>query len=263
MEGHVYILVNSSFPELIKIGRTTKTPELRASELSSTGTPGRFVVAYSVLVSNCIEVESDMHTFFSGKRHTNDREFFEVSSAEAINTLIDISKDKQISEQEKNEHSDNKKEAVLFLVKISSTVYRLGLIQKSRNYLDTQEFKNILVAMYKVWNPRIIFDFCILDTYEFENVDDDCLNKMLSLTDNHLTNLKIRDGIFSKTDYDLRTLSYEIKKDFISDSGPMALHKRAFELTLSLVKPIAEAVATVHEKVDKKKVINELNKIGL
>ena len=263
MEGHVYILVNSSFPELIKIGRTTKTPELRASELSSTGTPGRFVVAYSVLVSNCVEIETEMHMFFADKRHTNDREFFEISSAEAINALIDISKNKQINGYNKSEQNSNESEAVLFLVRISRSIYRLGLIKKPRSYLDTTEFKNTLIDMYKVWNPRMIFDFSILDTYEFENVDDECLKKMLSLTDNYLTNLKIRHSIFSKTDYDLRTLSYEIKKEFISDSGPSALHRRAFELTLSLVKPIAEAVAIVHEKVDKKKIINELNKIRL
>lgn len=263
MEGHVYILVNSSFPELVKIGRTTKTPELRASELSSTGTPGRFVVAYSVLVSNCIEVESEMHTFFSDKRHTNDREFFEVSSAEAINILIGISKDKQIFKQEKNEHSDNKREAVLFLVKISSTIYRLGLIKKPRSYLDTPEFKNTLIEMYRVWNSQMIFDFSILETSEFENIDDVCLKKMLFLIDNYLTNLKTRHSTFSKTDYDLRTLSYEVKKEFIWDSGPMALHRTAFELTLSLIKPIAGAVASVDYKDDSKILINELNKIGL
>lgn len=75
MEGYVYILVNSSFPDLVKIGRTTKTPEGRAAELSATGTPGRFVVAYSVLVDNCVEVEAEMHMLFSNQRHTNDREF--------------------------------------------------------------------------------------------------------------------------------------------------------------------------------------------
>lgn len=67
MEGYVYILVNSSFPDLVKIGRTTKTPEGRAAELSATGTPGRFVVAYSALVENCIEVEAEMHAFFQSK----------------------------------------------------------------------------------------------------------------------------------------------------------------------------------------------------
>lgn len=263
MEGHVYILVNSSFPELLKIGRTTKTPEIRASELSSTGTPGRFVVAYSVLVSNCIEVESEMHTFFSDKRHTNDREFFEVSSADAINILIDISKERQIFKQKNEEHIENKREAVLFLAKISSTVYRLGLIKKPSSYLDTQEFKNTLIDMYRVWNPHMIFDFSILDTYEFENIDDECLKKMLSLIDNYLINLKIRHSTFSKNNYDLRTLSYEVKKEFIWDAGPMALHRKAFELTLSLIKPIASTIVSVNEKDDETKIINELNKIGL
>ena len=34
MEGNVYILVNSSFPNLIKIGRTAKSPHVRAQELA-------------------------------------------------------------------------------------------------------------------------------------------------------------------------------------------------------------------------------------
>lgn len=261
MEGHVYILVNSSFPELIKIGRTTKTPELRASELSSTGTPGRFVVAYSVLVSNCIEVESEMHAFFSGKRHTNDREFFEISSSEAINILIDISKNKQINGYNKSEQNSNESEAVLFLVRISGSIYRLGLIKKPRSYLDTTEFKNTLIDMYKVWNPRIYYDFCVLDSYEFINMNDESLNKMLSLTDNYLSNLKSRHRTFSQTNYDLRTLSY------VQSNNPAP--KKIFELALGLVKPIADALPSKQEKDaqqkkdEEKRVISELNKIGL
>ncbi len=70
MEGHVYILINSSFPNLVKIGRTSKTPQSRAQELSSTGTPGRFMVAYSVSADNCVEVESEVHRLFAAQRHT-------------------------------------------------------------------------------------------------------------------------------------------------------------------------------------------------
>jgi hypothetical protein len=92
MNGHVYILVNSALPNLVKIGRTTKTPKERASELSSTGTPGKFIVAYSVLVSDCSFLEKKMHEYFSSIRHSNDREFFEVPVQMAIDKLIEFSR---------------------------------------------------------------------------------------------------------------------------------------------------------------------------
>jgi len=40
MIGYVYIMVNVAFPDLIKIGRTTKSAFKRATELYTTGTPG-------------------------------------------------------------------------------------------------------------------------------------------------------------------------------------------------------------------------------
>ena len=46
-QGFVYILVNPAFPGYIKVGKTTKTPEERAKELSAaTGVPTPFIVAY-------------------------------------------------------------------------------------------------------------------------------------------------------------------------------------------------------------------------
>jgi len=257
MEGHVYILVNSSFPELVKIGRTTKSPELRASELSSTGTPGRFVVAYSVLVSNCVEIESEMHTFFAEKRHTNDREFFEVCSADAINALIDITKNRKIYKQEINESDNNQGDAVLFLAKISGSIYRVGVIKKSSNYLNTPEFTNTLIEMYQVWNSRIIFDIYIEDFYEFKNINSDNLKTMLSITDNYLTNLKNRHKTFEKN-YDLRTLSYKL--------STVPPPKKVFELTLSLLKPIGNAASSkLIKDTDfyKQQSIDRVNKIGI
>jgi hypothetical protein len=56
--GLVYILVNPHMPNLIKIGRTGRTAEERAAEISrATGVPAEFEVIYDELVSNAAAVE--------------------------------------------------------------------------------------------------------------------------------------------------------------------------------------------------------------
>ena len=44
---YIYIFTNPEKPELVKVGRTNKHPEIRANELSrQTGTIGKFVVEW-------------------------------------------------------------------------------------------------------------------------------------------------------------------------------------------------------------------------
>jgi hypothetical protein len=86
-EGFVYILLNPSFPDQVKIGLTTQTSELRAKQLSSTGVPTPFIVIYDELVSDCELVESRLHKRFAGYRVSPNREFFRVPVHEAIRAL--------------------------------------------------------------------------------------------------------------------------------------------------------------------------------
>jgi hypothetical protein len=44
--GYVYILLNVTHMELLKIGKSTKHPDLRARELSGTGVIHPYMVAY-------------------------------------------------------------------------------------------------------------------------------------------------------------------------------------------------------------------------
>jgi hypothetical protein len=46
--GYVYILVNHSMVGLLKIGRTVRDSRARARELSTTGVPTPFQVAFEV-----------------------------------------------------------------------------------------------------------------------------------------------------------------------------------------------------------------------
>ncbi|MEI6895553.1 MAG: GIY-YIG nuclease family protein [Colwellia sp.] len=92
--GYVYILVNPSFRDnLIKIGLTTRTPEVRAKELSrTTGLPNEFVVAYKKHVFDCEVVEKLVHIYLEKYRSNDRREFFNLPTDRAISVIERISK---------------------------------------------------------------------------------------------------------------------------------------------------------------------------
>lgn len=84
MEGYVYVLINPAIPGLVKIGRTTNTPSDRAADLSTTGVPERFVEAHSVFANDCIALELKLHEYFASNRYSPKREFFRITVEEAI-----------------------------------------------------------------------------------------------------------------------------------------------------------------------------------
>jgi hypothetical protein len=90
--GYIYVLVNSSLDGMVKIGKTTRTSEERAKELSSTtGVPTPFVVAYESYFNNCSEAERYIHKLLENEnnRTSKKREFFNISSSYAIQVIID------------------------------------------------------------------------------------------------------------------------------------------------------------------------------
>lgn len=90
-QGYVYILINAAMPGYIKIGRTDRSSNLRAAELSATtGIPTPFVVAFDLCVSDSVEVEQRIHQHFSKQRASTDREFFMVSLQDAIRVLTEL-----------------------------------------------------------------------------------------------------------------------------------------------------------------------------
>ena len=82
--GYVYILTNPALPGLLKIGKTTRTPALRAEELSKpTGVPRPFEVAYALYVLDCHRVEKRTHQQLAQVR-VRGREFFELPLDAAV-----------------------------------------------------------------------------------------------------------------------------------------------------------------------------------
>lgn len=88
-EGYIYVMVSPALKEnLLKIGKTTRTPQKRAQEISvGTGVPLRFYVIFQVSVSDCHEVEKLVHAKLAHHRSTSSREFFEVSLESAIEVI--------------------------------------------------------------------------------------------------------------------------------------------------------------------------------
>src|SRR3546814_10711833 len=87
VRGYVYILANPSMPGLVKIGMTRRSPLVRARELSGTGVPRPFRVAYSLEVENCAEVEGRVHAALARRRINDDREFFRIGIGPARRTV--------------------------------------------------------------------------------------------------------------------------------------------------------------------------------
>jgi len=89
--GYVYILINPSMDNLVKIGKTNRDPELRAKELSSTtGVPTPFIVVYECYFEECSNAEKFVHTDLENKgyRVSLNREFFEIPVKDAIDSVI-------------------------------------------------------------------------------------------------------------------------------------------------------------------------------
>ena len=92
--GYVYALINPSMPNLVKIGRTERAPEERAQELSSTGIPTQFVVAYSAFFHDCSVAENYLHQLLQvkGYRLSQNREFFSAPLQTVIDAILEAKK---------------------------------------------------------------------------------------------------------------------------------------------------------------------------
>lgn len=90
-QGYLYLLLNLSMPELVKIGKTTRTPKERGRELSAaTGVPTPFVVAYEMFVDDCHRAEKRIHELLEPQRVSENREFFRMSVSDAVNAMLEV-----------------------------------------------------------------------------------------------------------------------------------------------------------------------------
>lgn len=89
-KGYVYVLSNEAMPGVVKIGKTSRRVEQRAKELHTSGVPRPFTVEFQILSPDCGELEKMAHLCMSALRVDNDREFFEISAADARACLEEL-----------------------------------------------------------------------------------------------------------------------------------------------------------------------------
>jgi hypothetical protein len=88
--GYVYVLTNPSMPGLVKVGKTTTTPNQRMSELHSTGVPTPFELECSISIKNCHDAERAAHKVLNYCRESNNREFFRIPANQAIEKILEV-----------------------------------------------------------------------------------------------------------------------------------------------------------------------------
>jgi len=92
--GYIYILINPAMKDLLKIGKTTRSPEERAVEISQgTGIPTPFVVAYEEQVHDCDLAERIIHDRLKEYRYSRDREFFQIPLKDAVRVAREVAEE--------------------------------------------------------------------------------------------------------------------------------------------------------------------------
>ena len=89
----IYVLVNSSIPGMVKVGRTARRPTDRAAELSgATGVATPFVLAFEQAFADGVRAEELIHAELDrrGLRVAANREFFRGSPADIVRVVLHV-----------------------------------------------------------------------------------------------------------------------------------------------------------------------------
>lgn len=67
-EGFIYVLINPSLKDMVKVGKTLRDPEERVSELyQPTGVPTPFILVYKEFFEDCSKAERRIHQLLESK----------------------------------------------------------------------------------------------------------------------------------------------------------------------------------------------------
>ncbi|MCS4051308.1 GIY-YIG nuclease family protein [Salinibacter ruber] len=89
-KGSVYVLTNPALSDVVKIGYTTRSAEVRARELSGTGVPGKWQVAHEISTGSPKQVEKTVHQKLSRQKVQDGGEFFQVSPEKAVRVIRSV-----------------------------------------------------------------------------------------------------------------------------------------------------------------------------
>jgi hypothetical protein len=87
----VYILSNPAYPEMLKIGYTSKPAEIRSNQISkSTGVPLEFEILFQYACFKGEKIEKEVHKKLSKYRVNSRKEFFTIPLDQAISTILEV-----------------------------------------------------------------------------------------------------------------------------------------------------------------------------
>lgn len=87
LTGSVYVLSNPALTELVKVGYTTRCAQVRASELSDAGVPGKWEVTCEIGTNRPEQVKEEVHSRLSHHRHRSEGQFLEVGPRKAARVV--------------------------------------------------------------------------------------------------------------------------------------------------------------------------------
>lgn len=88
---YIYVLVNRSVPNMVKIGMTTKTPQQRAKEISqATGVAEPWIPVFEFKCYRSDLLEKEIHDYLSEWRVNTHREMFLIDSYTAEKVIEDL-----------------------------------------------------------------------------------------------------------------------------------------------------------------------------
>lgn len=156
-KGYVYVLTNPSFKhDWVKIGRSSRMPEIRSKELYNTSIPLPFEIYATLSTKKYIEAENLIHKSIdrlSDLRINKSREFFNIAPELAYEILLDVSRllDDAVVElygdniEVNGAIKDRKKRSKLF------NFYEIG-IEKGEviNFINNENIKAVVIDSRKV-----------------------------------------------------------------------------------------------------------------
>ncbi len=135
MKGWVYVITNKAMPGLVKVGFSTKDPDLRAKELGNTGAPHPYKVQYEVLVEHPYGVEQKAHKIL--KKNKEGKEWFRCEVADAIAAIKSVANKKIIYEKNKHQKTAIPKEKTSDIItNIKSNFVKTNSVMLFHSSLD-------------------------------------------------------------------------------------------------------------------------------
>jgi len=246
-QGFIYVLINQAMPGIVKIGRTVRSTNERANEISTTGVPHDFIVVYEQQFLDCIEAERKIHEYFAEYRVNKNREFFQVSPKEVIEHIRYI--DGKIDNDSSSFSGDH--HLYLYLAKIDTRKYRIGLFKTSSKKYLTEEDTNLLEQQLEIAyeSPHV---WGVIQSSRLCFYLDDQKAKIEKIITNEIQNFFASNTYWelSKTDDDQTII---VKNHRFDDYPPSSLYSSIEKILISYIELHALDNLYLRKKLAKRK----------